>query len=53
MGALSTIFHIANMLGITKALGASKHGKLALFQIAGRIVSQVSRNYLAMTLLKS
>jgi hypothetical protein len=47
MGALSTIFQIANMLGITKALGASKLGKLALFQIAGRIVSQVSRNYLA------
>jgi len=46
-GAISTVSQIAGRLGILSALGNSKQGKLALFQIAGRIISQGSRNYLA------
>jgi len=38
---------IAKRLGIKQALGSSEQGKLALFQIAGRIITQGSRNYLA------
>ena len=46
-GAISAVSQIACRLGILSALGSSKQGKLALFQIAGRIISQGSRNYLA------
>lgn len=46
-GAIKTISEIAKRLGIKQALGASRQAKLALFQIAGRIVTQGSRNYLA------
>jgi transposase len=46
-GALQVVTEIAGRLGIKQALGNSKQGKLALFQIAGRIISQGSRNYLA------
>lgn len=47
VGAITAISQIAFKLGISQALGASKQGKLSLFQIAGRIISQGSRNYLA------
>jgi transposase len=46
-GAISVVSEISKRLGITKALGNSTQGKLALFQIAGRVISQGSRNYLA------
>lgn len=46
-GAISVISEVAKRLGIKKALGNSKNSKLALFQVAGRIISQGSRNYLA------
>jgi len=46
-GAIFLISQIAKRLGITKSLGNSKDAKLALFQIAGRIITQGSRYYLA------
>lgn len=42
-GAILLIQKIAQDLGITKALGSSKEGKLALWQIMGRILFQGSR----------
>lgn len=46
-GAIQVIAEVAKRLGIKQALGNSEQGKLALFQIAGRIITQGSRNYLA------
>jgi transposase len=46
-GAFQVVLEIAKRLGIFQALGKSEQGKLALFQIAGRIIVQGSRNYLA------
>jgi transposase len=46
-GAIKTIFEIAKRIGITKALGDSQHAMYALLQIAGRIVNQQSRNFIA------
>ncbi len=46
-GAIKVISEIGKRLGIKQALGNSEQGKLALFQIAGRIITQGSRNYLA------
>lgn len=46
-GALKTIIDISKRIGIYQALGFGKDAKLALFQIAGRIIAQRSRNYLA------
>jgi len=46
-GAISAVSEISKRLGIKQALGSSKQAKLALFQIAGRVISQGSRNYLA------
>lgn len=46
-GAIYVIKQVAKRLGITRALGNEEQGKLALFQIAGRIISQGSRHYLA------
>lgn len=46
-GAIKAISEIAKRLGIKQALGSSRQGKMALFQIAGRIITQGSRNYLA------
>ncbi len=46
-GALKTVIEISKRLGISQALGTGKRAKLALFQIAGRIIAQGSRNYLA------
>ncbi len=47
VGAVFVINEIAKRLGITAALGNGRNSKLALFQIAGRIITQGSRNYLA------
>lgn len=41
-GAIQVISEIAKRLGIKQALGNSEQGKLALFQIAGRIITQGS-----------
>ncbi|MCK5777091.1 MAG: IS1634 family transposase [Bacteroidales bacterium] len=46
-GAIQVIKQIANKLGIEQALGSSKEAKLAMVQIAGRIIAQQSRNYIA------
>ena len=46
-GAIKVIAEVAKRLGIKQALGNSEQAKLALFQIAGRIITQGSRNYLA------
>ena len=46
-GAIQVISEVAKRLGIKQALGNSEQGKLALFQIAGRIITQGSRRYLA------
>lgn len=46
-GAIKVISQIAKRLGIEQALGSTQQGKLALFQIAGRIITQGSRYYLA------
>jgi hypothetical protein len=46
-GAIQVIKQIANKLGIEQALGNSKEAKLAMVQIAGRIIAQQSRNYIA------
>ena len=46
-GALLTVYQIAKRLGITEALGRDFQGKLALFQIAGRVICPSSRHYLA------
>ena len=42
MGAISAVVEVANRLGIKQALGNSKQAGLALFQIAGRIITQES-----------
>lgn len=47
IGAIYVISEIAKKLGITKALGNSRQANMALFQIAGRIITQGSRYYLA------
>ncbi len=46
-GAIQTINNIAKRLGVLPALGNSKQAKLAMVQIAGRIIAQQSRNYIA------
>ncbi len=46
-GAIEVIRQVANRLGILQALGNSKQAKLAMVQIAGRIIVQQSRNYIA------
>lgn len=46
-GAIEVIQKVANRLGIKQALGNSKQAKLAMVQIAGRIIVQQSRNYIA------
>ena len=46
-GAIEAVKQIAQKLGILQALGNSKQAKLALVQIAGRIITQQSRNYIA------
>jgi len=46
-GAIQVISQVARRLGIKQALGSCRQAKLALFQIAGRILTQGSRYYLA------
>src|ERR671939_1459143 len=42
-GAVWTIYHIARRLGIEKALGTTREGKLALWQVIARVLDQGSR----------
>ncbi len=46
-GAIKVIYEVAKILGIKQALGYSEQAKQAMFQIAGRIITQGSRRYLA------
>lgn len=46
-GAIEVIKQVAGQLGIGRALGNSKQSKLAMVQVAGRIIAQQSRNYIA------
>jgi len=46
-GAILAVSEVAKRLGIKQALGNTNQAQLALFQIAGRIITQESRNYLA------
>lgn len=46
-GAIEVIKQVAKRLGIESALGNSKQAKLVMVQIAGRIIAQQSRNYIA------
>ncbi len=46
-GALEIVRQVAKRLGIEQALGNSRQAKLAMVQIAGRIIAQQSRNYIA------
>jgi len=43
MGAVWLLFDIARQLGITEALGPSRAGKLALWQVMARVIDQGSR----------
>jgi len=47
MGGILAVSQVAKELGISQALGYTKQAKLAMVQIAGRVLSQGSRNYLA------
>jgi hypothetical protein len=42
-GAVWTVYHIARRLGIEQALGATREGKLALWQVIARVIDQGSR----------
>src|SRR6516165_7975076 len=42
-GALWTVYHVARRLGIEQALGTSREGKLALWQVIARVIDQGSR----------
>jgi hypothetical protein len=42
-GAVWTVYHIARRLGIEKALGTTREGKLALWQVMARVMDQGSR----------
>jgi hypothetical protein len=42
-GAVWTVYHIARRLGIAKALGTTREGKLALWQVIARVIDQGSR----------
>src|SRR5262245_54001397 len=42
-GAVWTVSHIARRLGIEKALGTTREGKLALWQVIARVIDQGSR----------
>jgi hypothetical protein len=42
-GAVWTVYHIARRLGIPQALGATRAGKLALWQVIARVIDQGSR----------
>ena len=42
-GAVWTVYHVARRLGIEKALGTTREGKLALWQVMARVINQGSR----------
>jgi Transposase DDE domain len=42
-GALWTVYHVARRLGIEQALGTTREGKLALWQVIARVIAQGSR----------
>src|SRR5262249_14609099 len=42
-GAVWTVYHVARRLGIEKALGTTRDGKLALWQVMARVIDQGSR----------
>src|SRR5215510_5807246 len=42
-GAVWTVYHIARRLGIEQALGTTREGKLALWQVIARVIGQGSR----------
>ena len=42
-GAVWTVHHVARRLGIEKALGTTREGKLALWQVMARVIDQGSR----------
>ena len=43
VGAVWLVYDMARQLGILKALGASRQGKLALWQVIARVIAQGSR----------
>jgi transposase len=43
MGAVWTLYEMAKQLGITRALGSTRQGKLALWQVIARVIDQGSR----------
>jgi DDE family transposase len=42
-GAVWTVYHVARRLGIAQALGTTREGKLALWQVMARVINQGSR----------
>jgi hypothetical protein len=42
-GAVWTVYHVARRLGIAQALGTTRDGKLALWQVIARVIDQGSR----------
>jgi len=42
-GAVWTVYQVARRLGIEKALGTTREGKLALWQVIARVINQGSR----------
>ena len=42
-GAVWTVYHVARRLGIEQALGTTRAGKLALWQVMARVIDQGSR----------
>ena len=42
-GAVWTVYHVARRLGIEQALGTTRAGKLALWQVIARVIAQGSR----------
>ena len=42
-GAVWTVYHVARRLGLAKALGTTREGKLALWQVIARVIDQGSR----------
>ncbi len=42
-GAVWTVYHVARRLGIEQALGTTREGKLALWQVMARVIAQGSR----------
>src|SRR5215467_6261877 len=42
-GAVWTVYHVAQRLGIEQALGTTRDGKLALWQVMARVIDQGSR----------